>query len=129
MLARPLLEQLGFESVQAYPTVSGSALLALYKLPQGRQCDAGTEARRSIRTPTALTSLNLRGLTTFTRTQLARNSPIRMSAIGLLGMTLCEVTIDTGPLMTVGETLTLADQVLTRAISEVDAAGARPGGV
>jgi len=48
------------------------------------------------------------------------------AAIGLMGMTLCEVTVNVGALMTVDATLALAETYLTRAISEIDAVGDFP---
>jgi hypothetical protein len=54
---------------------------------------------------------------------LAISSIYAGAAIGLMGMSLCEVTVDTGKLMTPNETLTLADQWFTKAIAEIAAAG------
>jgi hypothetical protein len=47
---------------------------------EGDGLSGGIGATRSIWTPTPATSLNLRGLTTLTRTHCAPNSPIRISA-------------------------------------------------
>ena len=62
---------------------------------------------------------------------MAISSMYQGAAIGLLGMTLCEVTVNVGELMTTDEALALADQYLTRAISEIDAVGdfAMPYGI
>jgi hypothetical protein len=62
---------------------------------------------------------------------LAISSMYAGAAIGLMGGSLCEVTVDTGKLMKPNEALTLAEQWLTRAVTEVSAAGdfAMPYGI
>ena len=47
------------------------------------------------------------------------------AALALMGSALCDMAVDAGPLMTPDQTLTLADQWLTRALAEI---GAVPGG-
>lgn len=62
---------------------------------------------------------------------LAISSIYEGAALGILGSSMCESTIDGGPLMTPAETLALADARLTRALGEVEAAGdfAMPFGI
>ena len=54
---------------------------------------------------------------------LAISSIYAGAVLGWMGSALCETAIDTGPLMTSEQTLALADQTLTRALTEIQATG------
>jgi len=57
---------------------------------------------------------------------LALTSIYEGAAVGLMGQTLCEVSIDGGPLLTAEQTLANAEVILTRALSEIEATGDFP---
>jgi len=62
---------------------------------------------------------------------LALSSIYQGAAIGLMGQTLCEVAVRSGPLLTAAQALARADSLLTRALAEINATGdfALPSGV
>jgi hypothetical protein len=62
---------------------------------------------------------------------MAMSSIYAGAAIGWMGSSLCEVTIDAGELMTADQTLALADQWLSKALTEITATGdfAMPYGI
>ena len=55
---------------------------------------------------------------------LALSSIYAGAALGFMGSTLCEITVDAGELLTADAALTLADEWLTKALSEISGAGA-----
>jgi hypothetical protein len=54
---------------------------------------------------------------------LAISSLYAGATLGWMGSTLCEATVDSGPLLSADQTLALADQWLTKALAEIQTAG------
>ena len=54
---------------------------------------------------------------------LAMSSIYAGAAVGMMGSSLCEISINVGPLMTPAQTLTMAEASLTTALTEIDATG------